>query len=134
MGLVGYAERHAELKSARATTGFRFPKVLRIRTLPFKQWVWSSNLQRVTKKADTPPGYLLFSCPQRFEKSNAARMSAAADGWTEANLYFGPIPGVKMQTNLQRVTTTILYKLLFLPARVCNNSEFRVKTEKNGLA
>jgi hypothetical protein len=30
-------------------------------------------------------------------------MSAAADGWTEANLYFDPIPGVKMQTNLQRV-------------------------------
>ena len=37
-------------------------------------------------------------------------------------------------SNLQRVTTTILYKLLFLPAKVCNNSEFRVKTEKNGLA
>ena len=37
-------------------------------------------------------------------------------------------------SNLRRVTTTILYKLLFLPARICNNSEFRVKTEKNGLA
>ena len=28
--------------------------------LPFKQWVWSSNLQRVTKKADTHFGCLLF--------------------------------------------------------------------------
>ena len=53
MGLDAHTERHAELKSARATMGFRFPKVLRIRTLPFKQWVWSSSLQRVTTKKTT---------------------------------------------------------------------------------
>ena len=89
--------------------------------LPFKQWVWSSNLQRVTKKADTPTGYLLFYVERRrFERLNAARTSAAADGWTEANLYFDPIPGVKMQTNLQRVTKkadTLTGYLLFYVER-----------------
>ena len=28
--------------------------------LPFKQWVWSSNLQRVTKKRKIPNGIFLF--------------------------------------------------------------------------
>ena len=31
--------------------------------LPFKQWVWSSNLQRVTKKEDTPSGVSSFFVP-----------------------------------------------------------------------
>ena len=29
--------------------------------LPFKQWVWSSNLQRVTKKEDTHMGVFFFA-------------------------------------------------------------------------
>ena len=36
------------------------PLAQSVEQLPFKQWVWSSSLQRVTKKADTPTGYLLF--------------------------------------------------------------------------
>jgi len=37
----------------------------------------------------------------RFEKLNAARMSAAGEGWTEPNLYFSsPLRRRKMQTNL----------------------------------
>ena len=43
--------KHARSKSARAATGFWLPPALRIRALPFKQWVWSSNLQRVTKSS-----------------------------------------------------------------------------------
>ena len=39
--------------------------------LPFKQWVWSSNLQRVTKKSTTPTGVVLFLRKQRrFERLN----------------------------------------------------------------
>ena len=39
--------------------------------MPFKQWVWSSNLQRVTKKSTTPRGVVLFLRKQRrFERSN----------------------------------------------------------------
>ena len=39
--------------------------------LPFKQWVWSSNLQRVTKKSTTPTGVVLFLHHRgRFERSN----------------------------------------------------------------
>ena len=34
-----------------------------------------------------------------FEQLNAARMSAAGEGWTEPNLNFHPIKGMKMQTN-----------------------------------
>ena len=106
MGLDVHTERHAELKSARATMGFRFPKVLRIRTLPFKQWVWSSSLQRVTKKADTPSGYLLFywgSLVTRRMKSNCP-----GDSWrrgldrAEQSFFFAKQR--KMQTSLQRVT------------------------------
>jgi len=48
-----------------------------------------TNLQRVTKKADTPSGYLLFYLNRwRFERLNAARTSAATDGLTEVILYF----------------------------------------------
>ena len=56
--------------------------------LPFKQWVWSSNLQRVTKKEDTPSGYPLFSCPRDSKITNAARMSAAGEGLTEPHYNF----------------------------------------------
>ena len=57
---------HTKSKIARATTVFRLHPALRIRALPFKQWVWSSNLQRVTKKADTHLG-ICFLAVWRFE-------------------------------------------------------------------
>ena len=44
--------KHARSKSARAAIGFRLPPALRIRALPFKQWVWGSNPQRVTKNPE----------------------------------------------------------------------------------
>ena len=43
------------------------PLAQSVEQLPFKQWVWSSSLQRVTKKADTPLEYLLFYCLWRLE-------------------------------------------------------------------
>ena len=33
--------------------------------------------------------FVLFHCA-RFERSYATRTSAAAEGWTEANIYFAP--------------------------------------------
>ena len=36
------------------------PLAQSVEQLPFKQWVWSSNLQRVTKKEISPRGYLFF--------------------------------------------------------------------------
>jgi len=42
---------------------------------------------------------LLIWTKDRFERSNAARVSAAGDGSTEPNLYFCP-QRAKMQTNL----------------------------------
>ncbi len=36
--------------------------------LPFKQWVWSSNLQRVTKKQGYPSGYPCFLLPAEIRK------------------------------------------------------------------
>ena len=48
--------------------------------LPFKQWVWSSNLQRVTKKSRYPNGYLLFFlCPQ---DSNHPIHNSPVDCWS----------------------------------------------------
>ena len=55
--------------------------------LPFKQWVRSSNLRRVTKKGRYRMVSSLFCC-RRFEKLNATRTSVAGDGLTEPNLYF----------------------------------------------
>ena len=45
------------------------PLAQSVEQLPFKQWVWSSNLQRVTKKADTHLG-ICFLAVWRFEKFN----------------------------------------------------------------
>ena len=42
------------------------PLAQSVEQLPFKQWVWSSNLQRVTKKADTHLG-ICFLAVWRFE-------------------------------------------------------------------
>ena len=67
--------------------------------LPFKQWVRSSNLRRVTKKEDTPPGYPLFSCPRDSKTINATpRWGVAA---TSANTggYYNFCLQAKMQTN-----------------------------------
>ena len=56
--------------------------------LPFKQWVRSSNLRRVTKKADTIRCLLFWFPPRRFEELNATRTSVAAASWMAANLNF----------------------------------------------
>ena len=45
------------------------PLAQSVEQLPFKQWVWSSNLQRVTKKADIHLG-ICFLAVWRFEKFN----------------------------------------------------------------
>ena len=37
--------------------------------LPFKQWVWSSNLQRVTRKREIPFGISLFLFPAEIRKT-----------------------------------------------------------------
>ena len=64
--------------------------------MPFKQWVWSSNLQRVTKKDTTHPGGVFFASRGDSNNLNATvRWTVAADGLTEAILNL---------TNLQRVT------------------------------
>ena len=69
--------------------------------LPFKQWVWSSNLQRVTKKADTPWGVCFFTVPGRFERSNRnSPADCCSPGRAPATHLFPE----GMQTNLQRVT------------------------------
>jgi len=36
---------------------------------PFKQWVWSSNLQRVTRKREIPFGISLFLFPAEIRKT-----------------------------------------------------------------
>ena len=46
--------------------------------LPFKQWVWSSNLQRVTKIADTSMRYLLFFCGDSKDQIAICRWHIAA--------------------------------------------------------
>ena len=51
-------------------------------------------------------GGLLFLTRDRFEQINAARMSAVGEGWTEPNLYFHPIKGMKMRTNLASSSKT----------------------------
>ena len=72
--------------------------------LPFKQWVWSSNLQRVTKrKRATPSGMALFLLVTREIRI----ISCAADeqrsrGLDRAKPLFSPF-GEKMQTNLAGV-------------------------------
>ena len=51
---------------------------------------------------------LLFWTIGRFERSNAARMSAAGDGSTAPNLYFlSVLSGKKMQTNLASSSKTL---------------------------
>ena len=43
--------------------------------LPFKQWVWSSNLQRVTKKADAHPGICFFKWATMEIRKNKSQHS-----------------------------------------------------------
>ena len=66
--------------------------------LPFKQWVRSSNLRRVTKKADTPVGCLLFYFRRRFESRIQQPSGLLIDaGLTASTQLFSP--WAKMQTN-----------------------------------
>ena len=53
-----------------------------------KDEVASSNLASSSKKKARPKGWAFFLAIDRLEQSNAVRTSAAADGWTEANLNF----------------------------------------------
>ena len=69
-----------------------------------KDEVASSNLASSSKKKVRPKGWTFFLAIDRFERSNAARMSAAGDGWTEPNHYFCP-KMAKMQTNLASSST-----------------------------
>ena len=58
-----------------------------------KDEVASSNLasSSIKQKSAQESGlFVLFRCDARFERSNATRMSVAAEGWTEANIYFAP--------------------------------------------
>ena len=59
--------------------------------LPFKQWVWSSNLQRVTKKDTTLSGGVFFAAGDSKNWIAACRWHAAA---TSANTgcYLNPRP------------------------------------------
>ena len=76
--------------------------------LPFKQWVWSSNLQRVTKKRRHPNGVSSFFRARGDSNNLKCSMPVACcchqckHWWL---LLFSP--KAKMQTNLQRVTTQI---------------------------
>ena len=49
------------------------PLAQSVEQLPFKQWVWSSNLQRVTKKEISPRGYLFFDT--RGDSKNSMEQS-----------------------------------------------------------
>ena len=64
--------------------------------LPFKQWVWSSNLQRVTKKRIPHPGYPLFCA--RGDSNNQIQLAggelAATAGRSRTS-----IPGVAGNAN-----------------------------------
>ena len=53
-----------------------------------KDEVASSNLASSSKKETHPFGWVSFLATDRFERSNAARMSAAGEGLTEPNLNF----------------------------------------------
>ena len=67
------------------------PLAQSVEQLPFKQWVWSSSLQRVTKKADTPSGYLLFYLGKRWRLEKlvpTVRWTVGGDGSTEPNNNF----------------------------------------------
>jgi len=79
-----------------------------------KDEVASSNLASSSIKIPKPFGFGIFICIDRFERSNAAPMSAAGDGWTEPNRYFCP-QMAKMQTNLasSSKTKSPLYRVGF---------------------
>ena len=78
------------------------PLAQSVEQLPFKQWVWSSNLQRVTKKEISPRGYLFFDT--RGDSKNLMEQSGG--------LFLGigstmptPYPALlRRAANLQRVT------------------------------
>ena len=107
--------------------------------LPFKQWVRSSNLRRVTKKADTGWCLLFWFPPRRFEELNAVRMSTAAEGLTEANLNFAfrqnvsesrggsPPPQVAQAASFWRVYQARRQMQIF-PQAKCKRISRRVKT------
>ena len=70
----------------------------------------SKVLQRHKVKSPSGKmGFLLWTT-DRFERLNAARTSAAADGSTEANNYFHPLR-VKIQTNLAGTCTLLMLHL-----------------------
>ena len=78
------------------------PLAQSVEQLPFKQWVWSSNLQRVTKKEISPRGYLFFDT--RGDSKNSMEQSGGlflGIGSTMPTPY--PVP-LHRAANLQRVT------------------------------
>ena len=78
------------------------PLAQSVEQLPFKQWVWSSNLQRVTKKEISPRGYLFFDT--RGDSKNSMEQSCGlllGIGSTMPIPY--PVP-LHRAANLQRVT------------------------------
>ena len=78
------------------------PLAQSVEQLPFKQWVWSSNLQRVTKKEISPRGYLFFDT--RGDSKNSMEQSGGlflGIGLTMPTPY--PVP-LHRAANLQRVT------------------------------
>ncbi|MBR5617468.1 MAG: hypothetical protein IKW50_04725, partial [Oscillospiraceae bacterium] len=64
------------------------------------------NLAGTSNKNPNPLGFGFLLCADRFEKLNAARMSAAREGLTERHLYFHSPKGMKMLTNLAGTCST----------------------------
>ena len=80
------------------------PLAQSVEQLPFKQWVWSSSLQRVTKKADTLSGYLLFCAVGDSKISSDSPVDCWSSPAGRGRNHNFLCKAKKMQTSLQRVT------------------------------
>ena len=96
--------KHARSKSARAATGFRLPPALRIRALPFKQWVRGSNPRRVTKRPDAHLGIWSFAVGDSKNQMGQSSGLTLTGGSTPVTPYAVHRTAV---TNLLRVTKTL---------------------------
>ena len=96
--------KHARSKSARAATGFWLPPALRIRALPFKQWVRGSNPRRVTKRPDAHLGIWSFAVGDSKNQMGQSSGLTLTGGSTPVTPYAVHRTAV---TNLLRVTKTL---------------------------
>ena len=94
--------------------------------LPFKQWVWSSNLQRVTTSSRTA-----YRSRRLFFKKSSLTHSVAPPLQTEpAALGFGLVLAANLKAAASivlRCYKTILYKPLFLRSWLCGNSLYETE-------